>query len=197
MAGRGPWLDAIHHAKFFVNAELGPISVATAFSMGTSMRLTLSAVLGAALLASPAFAHDHRRDDGPSPPYADLPPPGYYESGRPLGPQWERMRGEWAEHCRVDRDDIGDHDREGPDRHGCDSRGFHPYPGGYMGYAVPMIMVPVLRSKPCREIVEEVVEEVVPVRRRVIPPRPRIVPDKRVPLHDKRMLTTPGKRIPY
>jgi hypothetical protein len=64
-----------------------------------------------------------------------------------------------------------------------------------MGYAVPMIMVPVLRQKPCPErVVEEWVEEPVPARRRYIPPR-RVVPDKRVRIiPDKRV---PTKRIPY
>lgn len=170
------------------------------------MRLTLSALLCTALVASPALArdgrHDRHRDDA-APSYgADLPPPppGYapYGYGAPIDPRWEqdqaRMHHEWAERCGDDRG--RDHD-DGLGREGC---GGYPapygYPGAYAGYAVPMIMVPVLRSKPCPETVEEVVEEVAPVRRRMIPPRPHAAaPVKRVP--DKRLPMTPTKRIAY
>jgi hypothetical protein len=173
-----------------------------------SMRLTLSALLSAALLASPALAHgDHRRDMSMRSPDADMPPPPFPGPGSYRGPmmdpRWEhdqeRMHHEWMERCR---DHHGEGDRNGPAyREGC---GYPPppaygygYPGAYMGYAVPMVMVPVLRSKPCKEVVEEIVEEVVPVRRRLIGPRQRIVHDKRVLLHDKRVPIAPSKRIPY
>ena len=164
------------------------------------MRLTLSAVLCAALLASPALAHDrhHGGYDGP-PPGADFPPPppyGYDRDDRSVDPRWEqdqaRFHDEWRERCR-DRDD----------RDGCGHPapyGYGPgaYAGGYMGYAVPMIMVPVLRNKPCKEVVEYVEERVVVPARRVIRPRARIVPDKRVRIvPDKRLPMTPTKRIPY
>jgi hypothetical protein len=166
-----------------------------------SMRLTLSAVLCAALLASPALAGDRHRDhhDGP-PPGADFPPPppGYSPYAGPVDPRWEhgpaRFHGEWQARCH-DGDDRDD------DRDGC---GYpapygYGYPGAYMGYAVPMIMVPVLRNKPCKEVVEYVEEEVaVPTRRRIIRPRARVVPDKRIRMvPDKRVPIAPSKRIPY
>lgn len=173
------------------------------------MRLTLSAVLCAALLASPALAHDHRMGghDGP-PPGADMPPPppGYGRYDGPVDPRWAeeqaRFRDEWQARCGR-HDERHHEDRDGPvaGPHGC---GYpapygYGYPGAYMGYAVPMIMVPVLRNKPCKEVVEEIVEEVpVTVRRRIIRPRARIVPDKRVRIvPDKRLPMTPSKRIPY
>lgn len=177
------------------------------------MRLTLSALLCAALITGPALAHDHRGDRAmpPPPPEMDMPPPPGY--GAPYGgqmdpgpdpridPRWERMHGEWMARCGEGR---ARHDRHG-DRDGCGYDGPPPYgygypgayPGAYMGYAVPMVMVPVLRSKPCPQVTEEWVEEVVPVRRRLIPPRPRVVHDKRVPLNDKRVRVAPTKRIPY
>lgn len=171
------------------------------------MRLTLSALLCAALIASPALAHDH---DGPPmpPPGADMPPPppppGYAPYAAPMDPRWEHMRGDWRERCG----DRGDRHHHRRDRDGRDGPAYHDdcgypappmpygypgaYPGAYMGYAVPMVMVPVLRNKPCKEVVEEIVEEV-PVRRRVIRPRARPV---RV-VHDKRVPMTPSKRIAY
>ena len=176
------------------------------------MRLTLSALLCAALISGPALAHDHH--DGGPPPGADMPPPpgfggpgGY---GAPMDPRWaqdqDRMRGEWMERCGHRGHDDRDHDddRGGPDRDGCRFPGppapygyGYPGPGAYMGYAVPMIMVPVLRSRPCPQVVEEWVEEVVPVRHRLIRPRARVVHDKRVPMTDKRVRMAPSKRIPY
>lgn len=169
------------------------------------MRLTLSAVLCAALLASPALAHDrhHGGHDGP-PPGANLPPPpGYEGHGRydgPVDPRWEhdqaRVHGEWQGRC----DDRQD-DRDGPGPHGCGYPAPYGYgqPGAYMGYAVPMIMVPVLRNKPCKEVVEYIEEEVaVPARRRIIRPRARVVPDKRIRMvPDKRVPIAPTKRIAY
>lgn len=163
------------------------------------MRLTLSAVLCAALLASPALAHDHKRDrhDGP-PPGADMPPPpyGYGEYDGPVDPGWAqdqaRFHDEWRARCD---------DRDGPAPHDCGHPAPYGYahPGAYIGYAVPMIMVPVLRNKPCKEVVEEIVEEVpISTRRRIIRPRARIVPDKRARIvPDKRLPMTPTKRIPY
>ncbi|MEO5586488.1 MAG: hypothetical protein ABIQ81_02220, partial [Novosphingobium sp.] len=115
------------------------------------------------------------------------PPPGYGAPyGGPVDPRWEPRHDNWQDRCD---DDRGHHSRDRrDDRDGCGDRGPPPpygygYPGAYMGYAVPMIMVPVLRSKPCPEVVEEWVEEVVPVRRRMIRPRARVVPDKRVPMN--------------
>lgn len=170
------------------------------------MRLTASALLCAALFASPALAHDHRGENGP-PPGAELPPPppgyGYgYGYGAPLDPRWEqdqeRLRGEWMERCGHRAD--GHDGPLPPPPHDCGYRAPYVYPGAYMGYAVPMVMVPVMRSKPCKEVVEEIVEYV-PVRRRVIPRRPRAVtpvPDKRVRLApEKRVPVIPTKRIPY
>jgi hypothetical protein len=165
--------------------------------MEMPMRLTLSAVLCAALLAGPALAHDRHRSgpDGP-PPGADFPPPppyGYDRDG-PADPRWEhdqdRSHGESQPPSQ---------DRDGP--HGCG----HPmpygyaHPGAYMGYAVPMIMVPVLRNKPCKEVVEYIEEDVVvPTRRRIIRPRARVVPDKRIRMvPDKRVPIAPSKRIAY
>lgn len=202
MPGPKPWFAAAYDAKFSLNAGFGPGVTGRSFK-GMLMRLTLSAVLCAALLASPALAHnDHRgRHDGP-PPGADFPPPppppGYGPYGGPIDPRWEhdqtRFHDEWQARCR----DHGD-ERDGP--HGC---GYpapygYGYPGAYMTYGVPVIMVPVLRNKPCKEVVEEVVEEVVvPTRRRVIRPRARVVPDKRIRMvPDKRVPITPSKRIPY
>jgi hypothetical protein len=169
------------------------------------MRLTLSALLCAALFSGPALAHDHHGGPMMPPPGMDMPPspPGYDEPGydAPVDPRWERMHGEWMARChdREDRRDGGYDD--GPAGHdGCDypgPGGPYGHPGAYMGYGVPMVMVPVLRSKPCPEVVEEWVEEVVPVRHRSIPPRARVIRDKRVPLHDKRVPVAPSKRIPY
>lgn len=175
------------------------------------MRLTLSALLCAAVLATPALAGDrHHHDDGPPPPPygADMPPPppGYGPDGGPYGgPAMDpRMHGEWMERCGRHHDAD---DRDGPPPpHGC---GYpvpygYGYPGAYMTYGVPMIMVPVMRNKPCKEVVEYV-EEVVPVHRRVIhrpvvravpDKRIRIVPDKRLPM-DKPVPVAPSKRIPY
>lgn len=170
------------------------------------MRLTLSAVLCTALLASPVLAHDrhHESHDGP-PPSADFPPPpppGFGRYDGPTDPRWEhdqaRFRDEWEKRCG-DRDDR--HDDHGSGPHGC---GYpapygYGYPGAYMGYGVPVIMVPVMRNKPCKEVVEEIVEEVaVPTRHRIIRPRARVVPDKRIRIvPDKRIPIAPTKRIPY
>lgn len=169
------------------------------------MRLTLAALLCAAVLASPALAHGDR--PSAPPPGADFapppPPPGYWTHGGPVDPRWERSHGDWLERChRHPADDRDRHDRASgyaddcppPMPHGYGYPG--AYPGAYMSYGVPMIMVPVLRSKPCKEVVE-VIEEVVPVRRRAIRPRARVVPDKRVPMNDKRIPVTPSKRIAY
>lgn len=181
------------------------------------MRLTLSALLCVALISGPALAHDHHGERMmPPPPGMDMPPPpGFDRSddgggyGAPMDPRWaqdqDRMRGEWMERCGAHRghDDRDRSDHDGPDRDGCrypGQQGPYGYPGAYMGYAVPMIMVPVLRSKPCPQVVEEWVEEVVPVRRRVIRPRVRVVHvvhDKRVRINDKRVPMTPSKRIAY
>lgn len=165
------------------------------------MRLTLSAVLCAALLASPALAHDRHRGGH------DGPPPGDWRHDGLGDPRWDDhapFPGGWQPQDCADADDRGD-DHAGP----CNYPGNYPapygyghpgaYPAGYMGYAVPMIMVPVLRKKPCPEVVEEIVEEVpVTARRRIIRPRARIVPDKRVRIvPDKRVPMTPTKRIPY
>jgi hypothetical protein len=167
------------------------------------------AAFGSAALAAPALAHGPHGHDGPMPPmdmrmdHRDMPPPVY---GGPDGPPpypeypgpghsgprslWQHhggpMPGPWMPPCPDHPEPAG-----GP---GCAP---YPYYGGYpvMSYAVPMMMVPVLRQKPCpEEIVEEWVEEPAPVRRRHIPPR---VKDKRVkmaPAPDKRV---PDKRIPY
>lgn len=167
------------------------------------MRLTLSAVLCAALLASPALAHDRHASanwgghNGP-PPGADFPPPppyGYDGYDGPVEPRWEqdqaRFHDEWRERCRERDDRDTPHDCGQPAPYGY-------YPGAYMGHAVPMIMVPVLRNKPCKEVVEYVEERVVVPARRVIRPRARIMPDKRVRIvPDKRVPMTPTKRIPY
>lgn len=190
------------------------------------MRLTLSALLCAALISGPALAHDrHGEPMIPPPPGMDMPPPPGFDRpgdgdgyGAPMDPRWaqdqDRMRGEWMERCgRYRHDDRGQDDRgyndrngrDGPDHDGCRYPGppmpyGYGYPGAYMGYAVPMIMVPVLRSKPCPQVVEEWVDEVVPVRRRVIRPRARpapVVHDKRVRINDKRVPMTPSKRIAY
>ncbi|MFT4026747.1 MAG: hypothetical protein QM676_08100 [Novosphingobium sp.] len=170
------------------------------------MRLTLSALLCAAVLSSPALAGDkHRRhDDGPPPYAADMPspPPGHGGPGYgPYGamPMDPRMHSEWMARCGGHHGRADD-DRDGPPPLGCGYRAPYGYPGAYMAYGVPMIMVPVMRDKPCKEVVEYV-EEVVPVRRRVIHrPRPvvRPVPDKRIRIvPDKRVPVTPSKRIPY
>lgn len=198
LSARKPWLPRPSDAKFSVNAGFGPGVTGRSFK-GMPMRLTLSAVLCAALLASPALAHDRHRDhrDGP-PAGADLPPPppGYDRYDGPVDPRWEhdqaRFHGEWQRGC-----DDRDAGRDGPC--GYPAPYGYGYPGAYMGYAVPMIMVPVLRNKPCKEVIEEIVEEVpVTVRRRVIRPRARIIPDKRVRMvPDKRLPMTPSKRIPY
>jgi hypothetical protein len=185
------------------------------------MRLTLSALLCAALISGPALAHDHRGEPMmPPPPGMDMPPPAGFDGpgfdgphlddgyGAPMDPRWaqdqDRMRGEWMERCSRHHG-HGHADEDGPDRDGCRYPGApaaygYGYPGAYMGYAVPMVMVPVLRSKPCPEVVEEWVEEVVPARRRMIRPRARTVPvvhDKRVRINDKRVPMTPSKRIAY
>lgn len=185
------------------------------------MRLTLSALLCAALIGSPALAHDHGEQMMPPPPGVDMPPPPGFDGpggaggyGAPMDPRWaqdqDRMRGEWMERCGHrghDSRDRSNHD--GPARDDCRYPGppapygyGYPgaYPGAYMGYAVPMIMVPVLRSKPCPQVVEEYVDEVVPVRRRLIRPRARVAPvvhDKRVRINDKRVPIAPSKRIAY
>jgi hypothetical protein len=176
------------------------------------MRLTLSALLCAALVSGPALAHDHHGDrmmPPPPPPGVDMPPPpGFDGPGgyrAPMDPRWdqERLRGEWMQRCGYHGQDNDDRDeRGGPGRDDCGYPGpaasyGYGYPGAYMGYAVPMVMVPVLRSKPCPQAVEEWVEEVVPVRRRMIRPRPHVVHDKRVPMTDKRVPMTPSKRIQY
>lgn len=165
------------------------------------MRLTLSAVLCAALLASPALAHNGHRGghDGP-PPGADFPPPPPYGHDRydgPADPRWDngpaRFHGQWQAPCQ------DDDQRDGP--YGCGEPAPYGYghPGAYMGYAVPMIMVPVWRNKPCKEVVEYIEEEVaVPTRRRIIRPRARVMPDKRIRMvPDKRVPIAPTKRIPY
>lgn len=178
------------------------------------MRLTLSALLCAALLASPALAgENHGRHDDYQPPYgADIPPPppgyGYGPYGAPpIDPRQmdPRMHGGWMEGCGHHGHADGKGPGPGPSG-GCSHPAPHGYgyPAAYMGYAVPMIMVPVMRNKPCKEKVVEYVEEVVPVRRRVIhrparvvpDKRIRIVPDKRLPM-DKRVPVAPSKRIPY
>src|ERR1700712_4909793 len=189
------------------------------------MRLTLSALLCAALLGSPALAHNHDGQQMPPPPgFDDRGPgndydgPGYGDGhgdgygddrrGPPIDPRYaqdqERMRGEWRERCGHHGDDRTEHDA--PVRDDCRYPGpqapygyGYPgaYPGAYMGYAVPMIMVPVLRSKPCPQVVEEYVEEIVPIRRRLIRPRARVIHDKRVPMDDKRVRMAPTKRITY
>jgi hypothetical protein len=203
MPGPKPWFPGSYDAKFSLNAGFG-LGVPGRSFKGMLMRLTLSAVLCAALLTSPALAHDRHRDhrEGP-PPGADFPPPppGYGPYGSPIDPRWEhdqrRFHDEWQARC-------GDHggDRHGDDRddpHGCGYPAPYGYPGAYMTYGVPVIMVSVLRNKPCKEVVEEVVEEVaVPTRRRIIRPRARIVPDKRIRIvPDKRVPITPSKRIAY
>lgn len=172
------------------------------------MRLTLSALLCAALFASPALAGD-RHDPMLPPGAADMPPPHAYDGPDRYGrhydqgsdPRWQPgyppMHGEWMERCRAHH---GDHRGRGAHPEGCGYPAPYPYapPGAYMGYAVPMVMVPVLRSKPCPEVVEEIVEEVAaPPRRRIIRPRPVAVPDKRVPMTDKRVKVVPAKRIAY
>jgi hypothetical protein len=185
------------------------------------MRLTLSALLCAALISGPALAHDHHGEQMmPPPPGVDMPPPPGFDRpdngdgyGAPMDPRWaqdqDRMRGEWMERCGRhhghddrDRSDNDRPNRGGPGRDGCSYGGpqgayGYGYPGAYMGYAVPMIMVPVLRSKPCPQVVEEWVDEVVPVRHRLIRPRAHVVHDKRVRVIDKRVRMTPSKRIAY
>jgi hypothetical protein len=158
------------------------------------------AAFGAAALAAPALAHDRHEYDGPMPPmdmpmdHRDMPPPPGYPGAGPYpgqpGPDgpWRYpggpMPGPWMPPCAAPQEPAG--------VPGCAPYSYYP---GYsmMTYAVPMMMVPVLRQKPCPEkVVEEWVEEPVPVRRRTIPPRVR---DKRVPIApDKRV---PDKRIPY
>lgn len=184
------------------------------------MRLTLSALFCAALISGPALAHDHHGDATmPPPPGMNAPPPpgfdgsdegdrfeGGYQGGygagpgAPVDPRWahdqDRMRHEWQMRC-------GRH--HGPTSGDCRYPGGpapygYGYPGAYMGYAVPMIMVPVLRSKPCPQVVEEWVDEEVPVRRRLIRPRVRVAPmvhDKRIRIDDKRVRIAPTKRIAY
>jgi hypothetical protein len=159
------------------------------------------ASLGASALSAPALAgpdHDGPMPhmDGPPPmdmhrDRHDLPPPvhrgpdgphGY--PGHPgYGAPWHHpggpVPGPWMPPC-VDHPEPA----AAP---GCMPYGYYPaYPA--MTYAVPMMMVPVLRQKPCaEEVVEEWIEEErVPVRRRTIAPRPtkekrvKVVPDKRV-----------------
>lgn len=179
------------------------------------MRLTLSAMLCAALVSGPALAHDHRGEPMPPPPGIDMPPPpspgfdepgdgGRYGAGpgAPADPRWahdqDRMRGAWLARCGRHHGGRDDSDHRGPANDGCGYPGApvpygYDYPGAYMGYAVPMIMVPVLRSKPCPQVVEEWVEENVPVRRRLIRPRVRVAPV----VHDKRVRIAPSKRIAY
>lgn len=83
----------------------------------------------------------------------------------------------------------------GRDRDDCEAflddyyaRGPQGYPGhGYYGYAVPMVMVPVmLPGKPCVETVTTTEYVSRPARRYIPRPRPdkriRVVPDKRIPL---------------
>jgi hypothetical protein len=183
------------------------------------MRLTLSALLCAALVSAPALAHGRHGEPMIPPPGADMPPPPGFDGpgfdgagydggyGAPMNPRWaqdqDRMRGEWMERCGRHHGHAGLADRDGPDHDGCRYPGppiAYGHPGAYVGYAVPMVMVPVLRSKPCPQVVEEWVEEVVPVRRRMIRPRPRAVPvvhDKRVRINDKRVPLTASKRIAY
>src|ERR1700709_2155900 len=107
------------------------------------MRLTLSALLCAALISGPALAHDHHGEQMmPPPPGVDMPPPPGFDrpdngdgDGAPMDPRWaqdqDRMRGEWMERCGQhhghddrDRSDHGgpnheDPNRGGPDRDGC------------------------------------------------------------------------------
>lgn len=201
MLGAEPWFPAACDAKFSLNAGFGPGVTGRSFK-GMLMRLTLSAALCAALLASPALAHEGHHD-GP-PPGVDFPPPpppGYAPYGGPIDPRWEhdqrRFHDEWRARCGDHGDDRHGDDRDGP--YGCGYPAPYGYPGAYMTYGVPVIMVPVLRNKPCKEVVEEVVEEVVvPTRRRVIRPRARVVPDKRIlVIPDKRVRIAPSKRIPY
>jgi hypothetical protein len=171
-----------------------------------SMRLPIAlstglAALGAIMSAGQAEAHQPRERGAmmPPPPMADdydydqdmppPPPPMHYDGPHseydgPDGPyRGGPMPGPWmAPQC-------GEHHHGHAVAPGCARYG---YP--MTTYAVPMMMVPVLRQKPCPEkVVEEWVEEPVPVRRRYIPRR--AVPDKRIRLvPDKRV---PTKRIPY
>lgn len=155
------------------------------------------AALSAVALASQAQAREPREHGRmmPPPPMDDydygqeMPPPppmpysGYDGADGPHRYPGAAMPGPWMPpHC-------GDHHQGHAMTPGC---GAHSYP--MMGYAVPMMMVPVLRQKPCpQRVVEEWVDEPVPVRRRYIPRR--VVPDKRVRMvPDKRV---PTKRIPY
>jgi hypothetical protein len=170
-----------------------------------SMRLpnllsTALAALGAVALAGQAQSREPREHGTmmPPPPMAatddydygqDMPPPrpmphhGYDGPDGPRHYPGGPMPGPWmAPHC-------GEHHHGHAMAPGC---GAYPYP--MMGYGVPMMMVPVLRQKPCpQRVVEEWVEEPVPVRRRYIPRRH--VPDKRVPMTPEKRV--PTKRIPY
>lgn len=151
------------------------------------------AALGGAALSAPVLAHGPDGHDAPMPPmdmpmdHRDMHPPVYHGAGGPAPYPGGPMPGPWMPHCAEHHERVG-----GP---GCAPYPYHPgYPA--MGYAVPMMMVPVLRQKPCpEEVVEEWVEEPAPVRRRTI--APRRVKEKRVkvaPVPDKRV---PDKRIPY
>jgi hypothetical protein len=160
------------------------------------------AVFGAAGLCSPALAQaGYPHGDRMPPPdmpmdHRDMPPPPGYPGPGPYpghdGPDgpWAYpggpMPGHWMPPCA-----------EHHEPHGSPACAPYPYYPGYpaMAYAVPMMMVPGLRQKPCpEEVVEEWIEEPAPARRRYIPPRAK---DKRVkvaPTPDKRV---PDKRIPY
>lgn len=165
------------------------------------------AALGAAALSGPTLAHDRHEPGDTMPPmgmdhmdHGEMPPPVYHGPdgpmprrayNRPYG-NWQHpggpMPGPWMPPCAEQAEPAGC----GPYAHG-----YPAYP--MMTYAVPMMMVPVLRQKPCpEEVVEEwVEEEPAPVRRRYIPPPP--VKDKRVkiaPVPDKRVPMTPDKRVP-
>lgn len=105
--------------------------------------------------------HEHRGAHGH--PGHSGPWPHY-----PSGP----MPGPWMPHCADDPNDAP-------------AACVPYYPA--MTYAVPMMMVPVLRQKPCpEEVVEEWIEEPAPVRRRLAPPRR---------VNEKRILLTPDKRV--
>jgi len=168
------------------------------------MRLPLTfstavAAIAVAVLPAPAYAHggpDHDDHLRPAPRAMmghDLPPPPMpmHDYDRDDGPGWDHgpppMHGAPMSHC-------GPH--HGPPPAACHPQPM-PYGYGHMGYAVPMIMVPVWRPKPCPEkVVEEWIEEPVRVRRRYIAPRRHVVPDKRVRIvPDKRLPM--DKRQPY
>ena len=186
------------------------------------MRLTLSALLCAALIQRPrACPRSSRRTDDAAAPGMDMPPPAGFDGPglmahlRAMARRWirrwaqdqDRMRGEWMARCHAANDRprrvatttatrISD---------GC---ALSRCPGGFRlwlprrlyGRCVPMVMVPVLRSKPCPEVVEEWVEEVVPAAPPLIPPRARTsqCPRQARPHRTTSVCpSTPSKRIAY